>query len=80
MFYFRVTQAEAVHLKRCLDDYAFALGQLINYQKSIIAFSKNTSSTDATLVSQVLNVSLTRENCCYLSLPSWLGRNKTETF
>ncbi|CAN1761930.1 Transposon TX1 uncharacterized 149 kDa protein [Linum perenne] len=78
-FFFRVGVRDARALRRVLDTYASASGQLINYSKSGVYF---TSSTDVLLkeaTSQILGVTATLDSGKYLGLPSIVGRKKKDT-
>lgn len=78
--FFRATPNEARCIKDCLLTYERATGQHVNFQKSCIHFSSNTSADMAEVVSQILQVQITSSSSNYLGLPSYVGRNKEEVF
>ncbi|XP_074342591.1 uncharacterized protein LOC141680198 [Apium graveolens] len=78
--FFRATVEEAQCIKGCLKQYEKAAGQQVNFQKSSIHFSNNTTSSMVEAVSQNLQVAFNRESSFYLGLPSYMGRNKMEVF
>ncbi|XP_019178142.1 PREDICTED: uncharacterized protein LOC109173362 [Ipomoea nil] len=80
LLFFRATNGEAQSVKKCLDRYSVASGQLVNYDKSSIIFSSNTGTEVRIVVSECLGVRETVDFGKYLGLPSVLGRNKTATF
>jgi len=76
----RANLSENTKLKEILQIYEAVSGQAINFQKSEIFFSTNTSEADREVVKEVLQVSEGLENGRYLSLPSMVGRNKKAIF
>lgn len=64
----------------CLSFYAQASGQLVNFHKSCIHFSCNTSSLIASAISQILQVSIQEEPSVYLDLPDLVSKNRYEIF
>ena len=57
-----------------------ASGQLINFQKSSISFSSNTSKELEDEICSFFQVSRTEDHGKYLGLPSLVGKNKKEVF
>jgi hypothetical protein len=55
-------------------------GQAINFQKSEIFFSKNTSEADRSDVQNILQVTESMGSGKYLGMPSMVGRNKKAIF
>lgn len=55
-------------------------GQAINYSKSSIVFSRNTSLQDRSLVCGVLGVREMNKPEKYLGMPMCVGKNKNEVF
>ncbi|KAL6129683.1 hypothetical protein ACLB2K_073032 [Fragaria x ananassa] len=62
------SQEECHHIKEVLEDYAKASGQLVNFGKSSIVYSRS------------LGVSVLEKHIKYLGMPTYVGRSKTETF
>ncbi|XP_031107272.1 uncharacterized protein LOC116011962 [Ipomoea triloba] len=71
---------EAGVIKQCLNEYEEMSGQVVNFQKSSMCFSRNTSVTDRGSVAAVLGVSQAPNFGKYLGLPSFIGRNKWAVF
>ncbi|XP_019168526.1 PREDICTED: uncharacterized protein LOC109164444 [Ipomoea nil] len=71
---------EAGAVTDCLAVYEKLLGQVVNYHKSNICFSKNTCVEDRDEVSQILGVVQAPNFGKYLGLPSFVGRNKKAAF
>lgn len=79
-FFFRATAAECATIKDIFDKYEVASGQAINYEKSGVFFSRNTTSSDQALLSNILEVHNPLNLGRYLSLPSMIGRSKKAFF
>lgn len=77
--FFRATISEDESIKECLILYERASGQQVNFQKSSIYFSSNTTPPIMQAVSQVLQVTI-RNDLFYLGLPKFVSRNKWEVF
>jgi hypothetical protein len=60
--------------------YEAVSGQAINFQKSEILFSKNTSEEDKEAIINVFQVIATIGSGKYLGMPSIIGRNKRAVF
>ena len=67
-------------MKLLFEEFENASGQAINYSKSGIFFSSNTSTEQRHLVMQNLGVSQDLNTIRYLGLPSLIGRNKKTVF
>lgn len=63
-----------------LDRYFAASGQVINFNKSMMMTSKNTSPKMAREISRFLNIKVTLSLENYLGLPSTNDRNKSRLF
>ena len=72
--------ANANALKKILDDYCAASGQLISEAKSSIYFSPNTKVEDKVTVCQILNIMTESLSDKYLGLPSMIGMDRTDCF
>lgn len=80
LMFFKATAEEAKPIKDCLEKYERASGHVVNFQKSSISFSRNTTSMERDLVSAIFNVSQAQDFGKYLGLPSSIGRNKNKVF
>ena len=67
-------------MNECLNIYERASGQIINFQKSSISFSRNTQDLVKEEICVFLNVNVTVDHGCYLGLPSIIGKNKKAIF
>ncbi|XP_019183735.1 PREDICTED: uncharacterized protein LOC109178652 [Ipomoea nil] len=56
LLFFKANVEEANEVKRCLTVYEDLSGQVVNYHKSSICYSRNTSNMDRESVAQVLGV------------------------
>lgn len=79
-FFFKATKGEADMMKDILNRYEKILGQAINYRKSNIVFSPNTSSKDKTMVCNSLGVEEAEKPGKYLGMPMCVGKNKRDVF
>lgn len=78
--FFRATKTEAGVMKRILCRYERLSGQMINYAKSLVTFSSNTSEVSRKEVCDQLGVSEVQNPGRYLGMPMCVGRRKTATF
>lgn len=76
--FFRANLHESQVCKNILDAYASASGQLINFEKSSINFSKNVGEDLRESVGNIFGVRRQGNSGNYLGLPSLVGRNKRE--
>lgn len=71
---------ESVYVKRLLQRYKDAFGQVINLQKSGIFFSFNTLVDTQFSIKEGLEVHHSLNHGKYLGLPSLVGRSKRNAF
>ena len=74
--YFKADDDEASSIKQILLDYGEATGQRINYHKSTVSFSRNTTAQVQEVVCSVLGVRHTKTHGTYLGIPSLVGRGR----
>ncbi|KAA3484776.1 reverse transcriptase [Gossypium australe] len=67
-------------LKDILQDYEICSGQCVNFSKSTVFFSPNTSEENKEAVSNLLGVRMATNPEKYLGLPNMVGRKKKESF
>lgn len=67
-------------MKRILNRYERAFGQMVNFDKSLVTFSPNTSEGDHKNVYNQLGVRAASTPGRCLGLPMCTGRNKTTEF
>ncbi|XP_019198916.1 PREDICTED: uncharacterized protein LOC109192676 [Ipomoea nil] len=80
LLFFKANMEEANEIKKCMSVYENLSGQVVNYHKSNICYSRNTSDADKENVAQVLAVVQAPNFGKYLGLPSFVGRNKKAAF
>ncbi|XP_024042043.1 uncharacterized protein LOC112099165 [Citrus clementina] len=78
--FFKATNSEAHVIKRILEVYGQGSGQMVNFSKSSISFSSNVKEDVNEQLCHILEVNTTANHGTYLSLPSFIGRNKKEVF
>ncbi|PRQ21155.1 putative RNA-directed DNA polymerase [Rosa chinensis] len=76
----KATLSECQHIQSVLNAYELASGQQINFAKSSIVFSKRVPEADKLSLASFLGVAIEVKHEKYLGLPTYLGRNRTETF
>ncbi|GAU20068.1 hypothetical protein TSUD_381600 [Trifolium subterraneum] len=76
----KASVSEVTNLKHVLDTYEAASGQAINYQKSAIAYSRNTEANCRSFINNILGVVESMGHGKYLGLPSMIGRDKKSIF
>ncbi|XP_019158571.1 PREDICTED: uncharacterized protein LOC109155342 [Ipomoea nil] len=74
--FMRADTVESINMKDVLDVYAEASGQVVNFDKSMVCFSSNTSQAGKNAVMNTLGVRQGDTTERYLGLPSLVGRNK----
>ncbi|XP_031104893.1 uncharacterized protein LOC116009862 [Ipomoea triloba] len=80
LLFFRANAEEAGVIKQCLTDYESMTGQLVNFHKSSVCFSRNTTVADRDVVASILGVLQAPNFGKYLGLPSFIGREKRAVF
>ncbi|KAK3229242.1 hypothetical protein Dsin_001123 [Dipteronia sinensis] len=80
LLFTRASERDCRTIKRILDDYASASGQVVNFQKLAMCVSKRVNRQRATGLARLLGVQLVRCHERYLGLPSFAGKNKKVLF
>ncbi|XP_019191056.1 PREDICTED: uncharacterized protein LOC109185569 [Ipomoea nil] len=80
LLFFKANAQEAGVIKCCLSEYEKMSGQVVNYHKSSICYSKNTRDETREEVANILGVVQTQNFGKYLGLPSFVGRNRKAAF
>ncbi|XP_071939954.1 uncharacterized protein [Coffea arabica] len=76
----KATGREALKVKSILTKYGNASGQVVNYEKSALFFSKNTKERMKHEISEGLDNMKEAVNGTYLGLPMAIGRSKAQVF
>ncbi|KAL8124141.1 hypothetical protein AgCh_011956 [Apium graveolens] len=79
-FFFKTNGVKADVLRRVLNRYEEMSGHKINYAKSTLTFSPNTSLDNKTEICNLLGVNTCQSPGKYLGMPMVVGRNKCSTF
>ncbi|XP_024196214.1 uncharacterized protein LOC112199424 [Rosa chinensis] len=67
-------------IQEVLETYGRASGQVVNFAKSSVVFSKNVLVDLQDEISNLLGVEVLESDAKYLGLPTYVGRKKTSTF
>ncbi|XP_074290444.1 uncharacterized protein LOC141617159 [Silene latifolia] len=76
IFFVKANHEEANCVKIILLDYARASGQVVNFDKTTVSFSKGTRMADRDYVAQYLDVRVVEAQERYLGLPSVVGHSQ----
>jgi hypothetical protein len=76
----RASNTDAKELKRILELYEMASGQMINKDKSSILFSPNTGTNIRGQIRSTLSVTQEAKNERYLGLPVSIGKSRKKAF
>ncbi|XP_027166343.1 uncharacterized protein LOC113766338 [Coffea eugenioides] len=76
----KATKREALKVKSILTKYGNASGQVVNFEKSTLFFSKNTKERIKQAISEGLDNMKEAVNGTYLGLPMAIGRSKAQVF
>lgn len=80
LLFFQAIHTEALKVKQCLFDYEGMSGQAVNYSKSCMVFSGNTTALHRHHVAVIFGMRESTSIGKYLDLPIGIGRNKKEVF
>ncbi|KAL5539433.1 hypothetical protein UlMin_045908 [Ulmus minor] len=80
LIFCRARSMDCVNLRRCLDYYSKASGQLVNFEKSALSFSPNTSAYVREEICSLFGISQVAGHDMYLGLPTFSMRNKRIQF
>jgi hypothetical protein len=76
----RACKGDVQELRRVLQVYERASGQMINREKSVVLFSPNTAPVDKDDVRQALNIVQEAKSERYLGLPVAIGKSRKKAF
>lgn len=71
---------ECAMIQHILDIYSQASGQFVNFDKSSVAFNANVLQYDKQMLAGFLGVQLVEWHERYLGLPTYVRKNKKQTF
>lgn len=80
LIFFRSTREDIMQVRKCLNMYENASGQVINYDKSALTFSPSTSMQNIADIVEILSVTVVKGHDIYLGLPTFSLRNKRLQF
>ena len=80
LLFCKANQKTCAALKSLLDDFCTLSGQLVNFNKSVLTFSKNISSVQKHVVMGNFNIPQNHSLGCYLGCPVFQGRPTCTTF
>ncbi|XP_040372969.1 uncharacterized protein LOC121052306 [Rosa chinensis] len=80
MLYARASLEACSVIQEVLETYRRAYGQVVNFAKSSVVFSKNVPVDIQDDISGVLRVEVVESHAKYLGLPTYVGCKKTATF
>lgn len=80
LVFFRATLQDSVQVKKCIQVYEEASGQVVNYEKSTITFCPSSSSMIIDEIKQVFNIPIFWGHELYLGLPTFSLRSKMVQF
>lgn len=76
LVFFRATMSDCDNVKLCLSRYEFSSGQMVNYDKSDVSFSKNTPVSMHHQIKAALGTRICQGHDIYLGLPTFSLREK----
>lgn len=79
-FFFKDVKSEATVMKNILNRYEEISGQVVNYNKSMVTFSPNTTTQSREEVCNQLGVQEQERPGKYLGLPMHIGRGRVSVF
>ncbi|KAL5576702.1 hypothetical protein UlMin_018401 [Ulmus minor] len=80
LIFCRARACECIWLRQCLQQYATASGQIINFDKSALSFSPNAGGVVRNEICALFGISQVEGHDMYLGLPTFSIRNKRLQF
>ncbi|XP_073041676.1 uncharacterized protein [Primulina eburnea] len=80
LIFFRALETECCYIKKCLQIYEKASGQMVNYEKSALTFSPSASSSTIDAIQRIFSITVVTGHELYLGLPTFSLRIKRIQF
>lgn len=80
LIFTRATFEDCSNLKKIFDCYAETSGQIFNYEKSSMFFSRRTQPAQIAAIKNLFQLQVVSQHEKYLGLPSMVGRKKLNFF
>ncbi|XP_073120906.1 uncharacterized protein [Henckelia pumila] len=80
IIFFRATDEDCARVKECMQAYEVASGQLVNFDKSSISFTPNTTPSLVESIKTSLTILVVQGHEVYLGLPTYSLRRKKVQF
>lgn len=80
LIFFRATKDDSLNVRRCIQKYEKASGQLVNFDKSALTFSPNTSIVASSDIANIFSIPVVKGHEIYLGLPTFSMRNTSLQF
>ncbi|KAH9782560.1 reverse transcriptase domain-containing protein [Citrus sinensis] len=80
LIFSRASMTDCGNLKKILDCYSAASGQIFNFEKSSLFLSGNVQHDRATAIGQIFHLNIVSRHEKYLGLPAMIGRKRSNFF
>lgn len=80
LLFFRATKEDSLQVRKCIQTYEQASGQMVNYEKSALSFSPNVDEQAIEDIKRVFSVEVVKGHDLYLGLPTFSLRSKKIQF
>ncbi|GAU35043.1 hypothetical protein TSUD_30090 [Trifolium subterraneum] len=80
LMFCRANKEETSQIRSIITQYQQASGQLVNYHKSELIFSKKVPQTMKQTIHHILPMAIVDHYSKYLGRPTYIGRSKTQVF
>ncbi|GAU51479.1 hypothetical protein TSUD_413680 [Trifolium subterraneum] len=80
LMFCRANEEETTQMQAIITEYQLASGQLVNYNKSEMVFSKRVPNTTKSAIQQILPMKIVDHYSKYLGQPTHVGRSKKQIF
>lgn len=80
LFFFRATLPDYLQIKKCLQLYEAASGQVVNFEKSALTFCLSSSPLVINEIKNALCIPVVKGHELYLGLPTFTLRSKRIIF